>query len=79
MFLEFVFNEIESMSNNFDMNDADFFLSIKYSDDSILLTLDCEKLQTATYELQTAYIRWAMKRSFDKYKILIMSLDNISI
>ena len=44
IFLEFAINEIESISNNFDMKDEEFSLSIKYADDSTLLTLDFEKL-----------------------------------
>ena len=40
IFLEFVVNEIESLSNNFDMDEEDFSLSIKYADDSTLLASD---------------------------------------
>ena len=64
------------LSNNFDMNDADLSLSINYADESALLTLDCEKLQTATDELQQACIKWDMKINFDKCKSLILSKRN---
>ena len=37
IFLEFVINEIENISNNFEMEDEEFSLSIKYADDSTLL------------------------------------------
>ena len=67
------------LSNNFDMNDADLSLSINYADESTLLTLDCEKLQTATYELQQACIKWDMKINLEKCKSLILSVDNILI
>ena len=51
IFLEFVINEVESISNHFDMRAEEFSLSIKYTDDSTLLTLDFDKLQVATLEL----------------------------
>ena len=34
------------------MEDEEFLLSIKYVDDATLLTLDLEKLQEATLEIQ---------------------------
>ena len=79
IFLEFVINEIESISNNFDMKDEEFSLSIKYADDSTLLALDFEKLQVATLELQQACLKWGMKINFDKCKVLTPSNDNIVI
>ena len=51
MFLEFVINEIESISNNLDIEAEDVSLGIKYADDSTLPALDFGKLQVATYEL----------------------------
>ena len=71
MFLEFAIDAIETISNNFDMDDGDFSLLIKYSDDSTLLALDYEKLQVATYELQQACSKLGMKINFDKCKVLI--------
>ena len=79
IFLEFVINEIESISNNFDMKDEEFSLSIKYADDSTLLALDFEKLQVATLELQQACLKWGMKINFDKCKVFTPSNDNIVI
>ena len=79
IFLEFVINEIESISNNFDMKDEEFSLSIKYADDSTLLALDFEKLQVAVLELQQACLKWGMKINFDKCKVLTLSNDNIVI
>ena len=79
IFLEFVINEIESISNNFDMKDEEFSLSIKYADDSTLLALDFEKLQVAILELQQACLKWGMKINFDKCKVLTLSNDNIVI
>ena len=73
------FNKIEGISNNLDMNDEYFSLSIKYADDSTLLTLDFKKLQTTTYELKQAFIKWVMKINFDKCKNLILSVDSILI
>ena len=79
IFLELVINEIESISNNFDMMDEEFSLSIKYADYSTLLALDFEKLQVATLELQQACLKWGMKISFDKCKVLTSPNDNIVI
>ena len=79
IFLEFVINEIENISNNFDMEDEEFSLSIKYADDSTLLTLDFEKLQEATLQLQQACLKWGMKINFDKCKVLTPSNSNIMI
>ena len=79
IFLEFAINEIESISNNFDMKDEKFSLSIKYADDSTLLTLDFEKLQVANLELQQACLKWSMKINFGKCKVLTPSNDNIVI
>ena len=61
------------------MKDEEFSLSIKYADDSTLLTLDFEKLQVATLELQQACLKWGMKINFDKCKILTPPNDNIVI
>ena len=79
IFLEFVINEIENISKNFDMKDEEFSLSIKYADDSTLLTWDFEKLQVATLELQQACLKWGMKINFDKCKVLTPSIDNMVI
>ena len=67
------------LPNNFDMKDEEFSSSIKYADDSTLLTLDFEKLQVATLELQQACLKWSMKINFDKCKVLTPSNDNIVI
>ena len=40
IFLKFVIDKIESISDNFDMDNEDFSLSIKYADDSTLLAVD---------------------------------------
>ena len=77
IFLEFVINEVESISNHFDMRAEEFSLSIKYADDSTLLTLDLDKLQVATLELQQSCLKWGMKINFDKCKVLTRSNDNI--
>ena len=79
LFLEFVIDEIECISNNFDMKDEEFSLSIKYADDSTFLTLDFEKLQVASLELQQACLTWGMKINFDKCKVLTPSNDNMLI
>ena len=79
IFLEFAINEIENISNNFDMEDEEFSLSIKYADDSTLLTLDFEKLQEAILQLQQACLKWGMKINFDKCKVLTPSNSNIMI
>ena len=79
IFLEFVINEIENISNNFDMEDEEFSLSTKYADDSTLLTLDFEKLQEATLQLQQACLKWSMKINFGKCKVLTPSNSNIMI
>ena len=79
IFLEFVINEVESISNHFDMRAEEFSLSIKYTDDSTLLTLDFDELQVATLELQQSCLKWGMKKNFDKCKVLTPSNDNILI
>ena len=79
IFLEFFISEIESISNNFDMKDEEFSLSIKYADDPILLTIDFKKLQVTTLELQQACLKWGMKINFDKCKVLTSSNDNLVI
>ena len=68
IFLEFVINKIESISNSFDMKDEEFSLRIKYADGSTLLALDFEKLQVATLELEQACLKWGMRINFDKCK-----------
>ena len=78
IFLEFVINEVESISNHFDMRAKEFSLSIKYADDSTL-TLDFDKLQVATLELQQSCLKWGMKINFDKCNVLTPSNDNILI
>ena len=79
IFLEFVISEIENISNNFDIEDKEFSLSIKYADDSTFLTLDFEKLQEVTWQLQQACLKWGMKINFDKRKVLTPSNGNIMI
>ena len=79
IFLEFFINEIESISNNFAMNDGELSLSIKYANDSTLLTLDFEKVQVATLELQQACLKRGMKINFDECKFVTPSNDNIVI
>ena len=79
IFLEFVMNEVESISNHFDMRAEEFSLSIKYADGSTLLTLDFDKLQVATLELQQSCLKWGMKINFDKCKVLTPLNDNILI
>ena len=79
IFLEFFINEIESISNNFAMNDGELSLSIKYANDSTLLTLDFEKVQVATLELQQACLKRGMKINFDECKVVTPSNDNIVI
>ena len=61
------------------MKDEEFSLSIKYADDSTLLTFDFKKLQVATLELQQACLKWGMKINFDKCKVLTLSNDNTVI
>ena len=61
------------------MRAEEFSLSIKYADDSTLLTLDFDKLQVATLELQQSCLKWGMKINFDKRKVLTPSNDNILI
>ena len=61
------------------MRAEEFSLSIKYADDSTLLTLDFDKLQVATLELQQSCLKWGMKINFDKCKVLTPSNDNILI
>ena len=61
------------------MRAEEFSLSIKYADDSTLLTLDFDKLQVATLELQQSCLKWGMKINFDKCKVLTPSDDNIMI
>ena len=79
IFLEFVINEVESISNHFVMRAEEFSSSIKYADDSTLLTLDFDKLQVATLELQQSCLKWGMKINFDKCKVFTPSNDNILI
>ena len=79
IFLEFVIREIKSLSETFNMKDKEFSLSIKYADDTTLLTLDFEKLQVATMELQQSCLKWGMKINLDKCKVLTASNDNITI
>ena len=79
IFLEFIISEIENISNNFDMEDKEFSLSIKYADDSTFLALDFEKLQEVTLQLQQACLKWGMEIDFDKCKVLTPSNSNIMI
>ena len=55
------------------MRAEEFSLSIKFADDSTLLTLDFDKLQVATLELQQSCLKWGMKINFDKCKVLTPS------
>ena len=71
--------EVESISNHFNMRAEEFSLSIKYADESTLLTLDFDKLQVATLEPQQSCLKWGMKINFDKCKVLTPSNDNIFI
>ena len=61
------------------MRAEEFSLGIKYADDSTLLTLDFDKLQVATLELQQSCLKSGMKINFDKCKVLTPSNDNILI
>lgn len=51
VFLEFVIQEIESMSGEFFLTDENLTTNVIYDDDTSLISLIFEKLQLATNEL----------------------------
>ena len=64
IFLEFVINEIENISNNFDMKDEEFSLGIKYADDSTLLTLDFQKIPSSNLRITTSILEMGHEYRF---------------
>ena len=66
MFLEFVIQEIESMSGEFFLTDENLTTNVIYDDDTSLISLIFEKLQLATNELHQTCDKWRNEKNTDK-------------
>ena len=78
VFLEFVFAELKSLDDKFDINNK-LSTDIRYADDSTLLAAIFEKLELSTAELETACSKWGMKINVRKCKIISNDQRDIMI
>ena len=78
IFLEFVFDELKSLDENFVIKN-DISIDIRYADDSTLLSAIFEKLAISTAELETACLKWGMKINVGKCKIISNDQRDIMI
>ena len=68
VFLEFVIDNVRSL-NEFHLH-PDMSTDVRYADDTTLIALIFEKLNSATLELNCSYKKWGMKINAAKCKSL---------